>query len=111
MAEERIEGGGVFVAGAADRSVLISIGVGVRWGVVNHSGTLLCKQKIGNVQSPLLCVSVLMSVALSYTYRIVMLICLAIIQIRSSRTKVTPRSEETKLRRDLPSYKGRGTQT
>lgn len=72
MAEERIEGGGVFVAGATDRSVLISIGVGVRWGVVNHSGTLLCKQKIGNVQSPLLCVSVLMSVALrlhiSYSY-------------------------------------------
>lgn len=74
MAEERIEGGGggVSVAGAADRSVLISIGVGVWWGVVSHSGTFLCLQKIGNVQSPLLRISVLASIALrlhiSYNY-------------------------------------------
>lgn len=47
MAEERIEGGGggVAVAGAADRSVPISLGVGVWWAVVKHSGTLLCLQK------------------------------------------------------------------
>lgn len=46
----RIGGGGgrTSVPGAADRSVPMAVGVGVRSTVVNRSGTLLCLQKIGN---------------------------------------------------------------
>lgn len=48
----RIGGGGgrTSVPGAADRSVPMAAGVGVRSAVVNRSGTLLCLQKIGKLE-------------------------------------------------------------
>lgn len=43
-------GGGTSLPGAPDQSVPMAIGVGMRSGVLNHSWTLLCLQKIGRLE-------------------------------------------------------------
>lgn len=67
------------VPGDADRSIPTLVGAGGRSSVVDHSKTILCLQKIRNVQSPLLS-SRVQSAALprGNTQCVIMLICQAI---------------------------------